>query len=55
MMLHTHIKALWFQTRILLTKYQGSMPSGFSKEDFFSSRKSIFSLCDLDMQGTRTI
>ena len=37
---------------MLHTKYQSSRPCGFREEDFlkFSSRKSIFSLCDLDMQ-----
>ena len=42
---------------MLDNKYQGSMPCGFRQEDFlkFSSGKSIFSLCDLDMQRTRTI
>ena len=38
-------------------KYQGSRPCSFRQEDFFkfSSGKSIFSLCDLDMQRTITI
>ena len=44
---------------MLHTKYQGvSRLSGFRQEDFqikFSSRKSIFSLSDLDMQQTGTI
>ena len=41
---------------MLHSKYQGSRPCGFRKEFFkFSSGKSIFSLCDLDMQGTGTI
>ena len=35
----SRLQAFWFETR-------------FFK---FSSRKSIFSLCDLDMEGTRTI
>ena len=38
---------------MLHTKYQGSRPYGFRQEDFllFSSRKTIFSLGDLDMHG----
>ena len=37
---------------MLLTKYQGSGPCDFRQEDFkFSSRKSIFSLCDQDING----
>ena len=42
---------------MLHTQYQGSRPSGFRQEDFlkFSTWRSIFSLCDLDMQQTRTI
>ena len=41
---------------MLHTKYQSSRPCGFREEDFlkFSSWKSLFSLCDLDMQWTRT-
>ena len=39
---------------MLHTKYQGSRLSGFSQEVFlkFSYRKSIFSLCDLDIYAT---
>ena len=42
---------------MLHTKYQGSRSCGFKQEDFlkFSFRKSIFSLCDLDIQWTFTI
>ena len=42
---------------MLHTKYQSSWPCGFKKEDFlkFSSWKSIFSLCDLDMQWAKSI
>ena len=42
---------------MLHTKYQSSRPCGFREEIFlkFSSSKSIFSLCDLDMQWTGTI
>ena len=41
---------------MLLTNYQSSRHRGF-REDFLkvSSWKSIFSQCDLDMQGTKTI
>ena len=41
---------------MLHTKYQGSRPCGL-RQDFlkFSSQKSIFSLCDLDMHMTITI
>ena len=39
---------------MLHAKYQVFSPIGFRQEDFvkFSSQKSIFSLCDLDMQRT---
>ena len=42
---------------MLHTKYQGYRPCAFRQEDFlkFSSQKSIFSLCDLDMQQTIAI
>ena len=38
-------------------KYQGSRIGCFRQEDFlkFSARKSILSLCYLDMQRTKTI
>ena len=42
---------------MLHTKYQGSKPCGIRQEYFlkFSSRKSILSLYDLDMQWAGTI
>ena len=43
---------------IMSYQYQGSGPCALKQEDFFlkfSSQKSIFSLCDLNMQQTRTI
>ena len=42
---------------MLHTKYAGYCPSGFRQEDFLklSFGKSIFSLCDLDMERQRTI
>ena len=43
---------------MLKTKYQGAQDLLFQTRRFFfkfSYRKSIFSLCDLDMQQTRTI